>query len=170
MRDWLHNLPIAWMTLAAFAATYLLAAVIFAVLNLLARGERARVFKSISPGMLPPLGILFGLFVAFTASQVWSDIDRANAAVNREAGALGAIEILATAFPGGPEAHMRNLISRYIREAATEEWPAMARRTGTLKITPPALAEALRLTLSLSPQNQGQETAQRQIATALENA
>ena len=70
MRDWLHNLPIAWMTLAAFAATYLLAGVIFAVVNLLARGERARVFKSISPGMLPPLGILFGLFVAFTASQV----------------------------------------------------------------------------------------------------
>ena len=65
---------------------------------------------------------------------------------------------------------MRNLISRYIREAATEEWPAMARRTGTLKITPPALAEALQLTLSLSPQNQGQETAQRQIATAMENA
>jgi len=170
MRDWLHNLPVAWMTLAAFAATYLLAGVIFAVVNLLARGERARVFKSISPGMLPPLGILFGLFVAFTASQVWSDIDRANAAVNREAGALGAIEILATGFPGGPEARMRNLISRYIREAATEEWPAMARRTGTLKITPPALAEALQLTLSLSPQNQGQETAQRQIATALENA
>jgi len=140
------------MTLAAFAATYLLAGVIFAVVNLLARGERARVFKSISPGMLPPLGILFGLFVAFTASQVWSDIDRANAAVNREAGALGAIEILATGFPGGPEARMRNLISRYIREAA------------------PALAEALQLTLSLSPQNQGQETAQRQIATAMENA
>jgi hypothetical protein len=56
MRDWLHNLPVAWMTVAAFAATYVLAGVIFAVVNLLARGERARVFKSISPGMLPPLG------------------------------------------------------------------------------------------------------------------
>ena len=111
MRDWLHNLPVVWMTLAAFAVTYLLAGVIFAVVNLLARGERARVFKSISPGMLPPLGILFGLFVAFTAAQVWSDIDRANAAVNREAGALGAVEILATGFPEA-EARMRTLISR----------------------------------------------------------
>ena len=27
--------------------------------------------------MLPPLGIIFGLFVAFTAAQVWSDNDRA---------------------------------------------------------------------------------------------
>ena len=161
MRDWLHNLPVVWLTLAVFAVTYVLAGVILAVVNLLARGERARVFKSISPGMLPPLGILFGLFVAFTAAQVWSDIDRANAAVNREAGALGAVEILATGFPQA-EARMRTLISRYIREAATEEWPAMARRAGKLEITPPALAEALQLTLSLSPQNQGQETAQTQ--------
>ena len=38
--------------------------------------------------MLPPLGIIFGLFVAFVASQVWNDIDRAKAAVNREASAL----------------------------------------------------------------------------------
>ena len=63
MRDWLHNLPVVWMTLAAFAVTYVLAGVIFGGVNLLARGERARVFKSISPGMLSPLGILFGLFV-----------------------------------------------------------------------------------------------------------
>src|SRR5262245_45203027 len=28
-------------------------------------GERGRAFKAISPGMLPPLGIIFGLFVAF---------------------------------------------------------------------------------------------------------
>jgi hypothetical protein len=27
--------------------------------------------------MLSPLGILFGLFVAFTAAQVWNDTDRA---------------------------------------------------------------------------------------------
>jgi hypothetical protein len=32
----------------------------------LAKGERGRAFKAISPGMLPPLGIIFGLFVAFT--------------------------------------------------------------------------------------------------------
>jgi hypothetical protein len=32
----------------------------------LAKGELGRAFKAISPGMLPPLGIIFGLFVAFT--------------------------------------------------------------------------------------------------------
>lgn len=92
------------MALAAFGRTYSLAAAIFAVVNLIAKAERARAFKSISPGLLPPLGILFGLFVAFTAAQVWSDIDPANAAVTHEAGALGAVEILAAGFPGEPEA------------------------------------------------------------------
>ena len=36
---------------------------------------RARSFKAVSPGMLPPLGVLFALFIAFTASQVWTDND-----------------------------------------------------------------------------------------------
>jgi len=170
MTDWLHNLSVPWMALAVFGTTYFLAAAIFAVVNLIAKAERARAFKAISPGLLPPLGILFGLFVAFTAAQVWSDIDRANAAVTREAGALGAVEILAAGFPGEPEARFRALISQYIRQAATEEWPMMARRNGPFQITPPTLAEALQFTLTLTPQNQGQVAAQREIAASLENA
>ena len=159
MTDWLHNLSVPWMALAVFGTTYFLAAAIFAVVNLIAKAERARAFKAISPRLLPPLGILFGLFVAFTAAQVWSDIDRANAAVTREAGALGAVEILAAGFPGEPEARFRALISQYIRQAATEEWPMMARCNGPFQITPPTLAEALQFTLTLTPQNQGQVAA-----------
>ena len=82
MSDWLHNLPIAWMALVVFGFTYLLAAGICGLVTALATGERARAFKAISPGMLPPLGIIFGLFVAFTAAQVWTDNERANAAVD----------------------------------------------------------------------------------------
>ncbi len=111
-------------------------AAIFAIVKLSAKAERGRAFKAISPGLLPPLGILLGLFVAFTAAQVWSDIDRTNAAVTREAGALGAVEILA-GFPGEPEAGFRALIRQYIRQAVTEEWPMMARRNGPFQITRP---------------------------------
>jgi hypothetical protein len=70
MNDWLHNLPLPWMALVVFGAVYLVTAVIYAVVIGLAAGERARAFKAVSPGMLPPLGILFALFIAFTASQV----------------------------------------------------------------------------------------------------
>src|SRR5262245_6754604 len=77
--DWLYNLPVAWMALVVFAGTYLSAGVIYWVVMALAVGERARAFKAMSPGMLSPLGILFGLMVGFVAAQVWSDVERAKA-------------------------------------------------------------------------------------------
>ena len=46
----------------------------------------------------------------------------------------------------------------------------MAQHAARPRITPAPLAEALQLALSLTPQSRGQETAQREIATALENA
>ena len=48
-----------------FGGTYLVTAITYAAVMVLATGGRARAFKSASPGMLPPLGILFALFVAF---------------------------------------------------------------------------------------------------------
>ena len=54
-------------------------------------GERARSFKAISPGLLPPLGIIFGLFVAFTATQVWTDTEKAKAEIDRHAPLPGRI-------------------------------------------------------------------------------
>jgi len=170
MSDWLHNLPILWMALVVFGFTYLLTAAIQGLVAVLAKGERARAFKAISPGLLSPLAIIFGLFVAFTAAQVWSDNDRANAAVDREASALRAIVVLAAAFPGEPESRLRGLIQRHIEQVTTQEWPMMARGTATLRFTSPVLVEALQLTLALNPNTEGPKIAQREIATALETA
>jgi hypothetical protein len=78
MNDSLHNLPLVWMALLVFGLTALVTAAIYVVGMMLSVGERARSFKSVSPGLLPPLGILFALFVAFTATQVWNDNDKAN--------------------------------------------------------------------------------------------
>jgi hypothetical protein len=168
--DWLHNLPVVWIAVVAFGGTYLAGAAIYAVVMGLAAGERATAFKAVSPGMLPPLGILFGLFVAFTAAQVWTDTDRATTAVAREASALSTVLFLAASFPGEPEARVRTLIHSYIDEAVTREWPRMARENAGQRITPHALAEALKLVLSLTPNGEGQATAQREIASALGNA
>ena len=54
MSDWLLNLPVVWMAIVIFAATYLFAAVLYTVITALAAGERALAFKGISPGILPP--------------------------------------------------------------------------------------------------------------------
>jgi Protein of unknown function (DUF4239) len=168
--DWLHNLPMGWMALVVFGATYLVAGGIYWVVMTLAVGERARAFKGLSPGMLPPLGIIFGLLVAFVAAQVWSDFEHAHTAGNREASALRAVVLLAASFPGAPEARLRTLIRRHIQETVTQEWSAMAQQHATLTMIPASLAEALQLTLGLTPRGAGQRVAQRELLIALQSA
>src|SRR5215831_10048936 len=155
MSDWLHHLPVIWMALVIFAVTYLAAGAIFAIIMLLAKGERAHVFKRISPGLLSPLGAIFGLLVVFVVFQVFSDFDRAKMAVDREASALRAVILLAGSFPGEPETQIRNRVRRHIDEAVSTEWPAMAKQEASLKVAAPALSEALRVALSLTPQAEG---------------
>src|SRR5215510_11315404 len=109
MNDWLHGLPVVWMATLVFAVTYLVTAGISAVISVLAVGERARSFKAIAPGLLSPLGIIFGLFVVFTAAQVWTDNEKARAEIDREASALRSAAILATSFPGELQVQLREL-------------------------------------------------------------
>jgi hypothetical protein len=170
MSDWLLNLPVLWMGVVILGAIYTVAAGVYVLVTALAVGERARAFKAISPGMLPPLAIIFALLVGFLAAQVWNDSDRASMAVNREASALRAVVLLAAEFPGEPEARVRDLVRLYIQDAVTQEWPAMARRDATLTIAPARLNEALRLTLSLDARSNGQVAAQREMLVSLENA
>lgn len=170
MSDWLHELPLRWMAVVLFGSTFAATAVIYAVVIILAGKERGRSFKAVSPGLLPPLGIIFGLFVAFTAAQVWNDNERAQTAVNREASSLRSVVLLSSTFSSDAEAQLRTLIRDYIEETATTEWPMLAREAATLSFTPPALLTALRYTLGLVPVTEGQKIAQREIATAIENA
>jgi hypothetical protein len=170
MNDWLHNLPIAWMALLIVGLTAVVTAAIVVGVSVLSVGERVRSFKAVSPGLLSPLGVLFALFIAFTATQVWSDNEKAGSVVDREASAIRTVVILAAAFPGEPETRLRSLIRSYVADAVAQEWPMMAHRTATLQVIPYSLAEALQFTLALTPSGQGQQTAQREITTALENA
>ncbi|TYO61368.1 DUF4239 domain-containing protein [Bradyrhizobium hipponense] len=154
------------MALVIFGFTYLLAAAIFAAVAMAATEERAKSLKAISPGMLPVLGIIFGLFVAFTASQVWGDSDRASAAVSREASSLRSAVLLAAGLPAEQETRLRALVRDYVGQAVTVEWPMMAHQEASLKVTPPALAEALQLVVAMT----GQATVQRELIDALEQA
>jgi len=91
-------------------------------------------------------------------------------AVEREASAIRAVVLLANSFPGEPETKIRNLLQRHVDEAVSTEWPAMAKQAATLKVAAPALSEALRLVLSLTPQSEGQTLARNEMVRELENA
>jgi hypothetical protein len=168
--SWLQDLPLPGLALIVFAATFLAAAAVYIVVMALAVGELGAAFKAFSPGMLPPMGLLFGLLVGFLAAQVWSDAGRAQDAVDREASALRSVVILIHAFPGEPETRMDGLVRLHIREAAEVEWPAMAHQRATLRVIPAPLAQGLQLAIGLSPRTEGQKAAQRGIVDSLQSA
>src|SRR5436190_19220153 len=60
MSDWLHELLVAWMAIIVFGGTFLVTGAIYATVMRLAMDGRGRSFKAVSPGLLPPLGIIFG--------------------------------------------------------------------------------------------------------------
>ena len=132
MGDWLLNLPVLSMAVVVFAAIYLLAATIYWVVTRLAVNDRARAFKAVSPGMLPPLGILFALLVGFIAVEVWNNFDKAKGAVASEASALRAVVLLAGTFPEEQKTRIYALVDRHIDEAINKEWPTMARHRASL--------------------------------------
>jgi len=170
MPDWLYHLPVAWMGLVVCAATALVAAGVYGAAIALAARGRAPMLKAISPVMLTPLAVLFGLIVAFICSQVWSDAQRASAAVAREASALHTVVLLAANFPGETEARARALVRRHIEDAANQEWPAMARQRAKLGMVTAEASAALDLALSVRPQNDVQALAQREMLSALRSA
>src|SRR5262245_26887648 len=129
MNNWLHHLPIQWMALVIFTIVYLTAISIYAIVMTLANnGERAKAFKGVTPGLLSPLGAIFGLLVVFIVFQVFGDFDRAKMAVDREASAIRAVVLLAGSFPGEPETQILKLLRRHVDEAVSTEWPAMAKQ------------------------------------------
>src|SRR5207342_1225138 len=65
MLNWVLDLDIVWMVLVVSAATALITAGIWALVIWLASGGRAATLKGFSPGMLPPMGLVFGLLVGF---------------------------------------------------------------------------------------------------------
>jgi Protein of unknown function (DUF4239) len=163
-------LSLAWLTLTVFAVTFLGAALVYVVVIALAVGRRGEAFKAMSPGMLPPMGLLFGLIVGFLAAQVWSEAGRAQDAVDREASALRSVVLLDHAFPGEPETRMNALVRQQIRTEVEDEWPAMAHGRITLTVAPAPLAAALQLAVGLSPRTDGQRAAQREILSSLQSA
>jgi hypothetical protein len=159
------------MAVVVFAAIYLLAAGVYVIVTSLAANDRiAAAFKAVSPGMLPPLGILFALLVGFIAVEVWSNFDKAKSAVATEASALRAVVLLADNFPEEQKTHIYALINRHIDDAVNKEWPEMAHQRATLSTLPTPLIQELHDTLAMKPANDGQRAAQPEMVRALHTA
>jgi hypothetical protein len=170
MSTWIHELPLWLMALVTFGVIFLASASIHLVTGWLAASRHGRSFKAISPGLLSPIGIVFGLFIAFTAAQVWKDTERASVAVDAEASALRSVIVMSAVLPKEAQTELRRLVRDYILHTATTEWPLVAKGAVTLNVSPPTLNKALQFTLSLPVVTPGEQTAQREVAESLQHA
>lgn len=169
MITWVDDLSVGWLVVVVLAAMSVVTVVIYrAVFALVGEGRSPKL--QISPGMLPPMALVFGLLVGFLVAQLWSNASSARDAVNHEASSLRTVVLLAGSFPGKPETDLDARVRQHIELAATREWPAMARQNATLTVVPRALSGALQLAIALKPTTIGQQVAQREIVTSLENA
>jgi Protein of unknown function (DUF4239) len=170
MADWFLNLPVPWMALIVFAATFLIAGGVYLVVTRLTDTEWATAFKAVSPGLLPVLGVLFALLVGFIAVEVWNTFDKAKTAVATEASALRAVVLLARNFPEEQRTRINALINRHIEVAVQQEWPEMAQQRATLSLFPTHLIEALDNVFALEPIDESQQAVKPEMITALRTA
>ena len=74
MLSWLESQETLVIALIVFAFCYLLAALIFVGVAVLARTPIARALQVTTPAMLTPLGVILGLVIAFLAARVWANV------------------------------------------------------------------------------------------------
>ena len=170
MFDWIPNLPVVVIGLVALAGMALIALAIYALVMRLARSERAESLQALSPGMLPPMGILFALIVGFLAVGVWGNVDSAEEAVANEASALRSAVILTDDLPPDLRVRIRSDIRRQIENAVNDEWPAMEEQRATLSAVPRPLADALHIALRLDPQRDPGPETQRELVSSIQDA
>jgi len=80
---WIESQPTPLIALLVFALCYALAAIVFFVTATIFRRPIADQLNATTPVMLTPLAIVSGLLIAFLASRVWSNLDRANTILHR---------------------------------------------------------------------------------------
>lgn len=164
---WLHSLSIVSLLLVTCAATALVTAAIYVIVTRLAAAGQRDALTAVSPGLLPPMALVFGLLIGFLAAGVWSNTSNAQQAVDSEASALRTVDLLDRDFPAADQRRLDLLIRSYIDHAVTQEWPAMADQNATLVSAPPQMALALQVALALPADNPGRVVAQREIVTSL---
>jgi hypothetical protein len=167
---WIESHETRIIALIVFGLLYFAAIVIFLVVVLLHRRDRAGHISATTPVVLSPLSVIFGLLMAFLAARVWSNLDQAHILVAQEATALRETLIMADNLSHKAAESIRKDIITYLDAVELADWPAMAGGQANLRRKPPGLPDAISVILSLVPTTPGQTLAQQRAITAIEQA
>jgi hypothetical protein len=169
MIAWFAHASLPLLTAAIFFALYLAVVLILVVLFVARRGGHDGALGPLSPGLMAPLGLIFGLLIGFLVADVWADRARAVGAVSQEASALRDIDLLAGAFPA-VQPQVRQMLRDQIDDYVNTEWPEMSAGQATLVVAPAQLVRAQSLLLSLPINTDGQRVAQNQLVVSIDRA
>jgi hypothetical protein len=167
---WIESQTTSVIILVVAALCYALAGAVLIAATLVARLRIAVELRALTPVMLTPLAVVAGLLIAFLASRVWANFDRANAELTQEAAALREIVLIADALPPAQHRAVRAGVVRYVHFIDAEDWPAMTAGSARAGSPAPGLREALTAILGFVPSDTGQRVAQQDAAAAIERA
>jgi len=167
---WIESQSPETIALITFGLSYASAAVMFAFSRAVASHRFATALKATTPVMLTPLAVLIGLLIAFVASRIWGNYDRAEALVRDEARAIQAALTLGERLPPRIATEMRSAIQHYLQFAIDEDWPAMLQGRAKMRATIPGLTDATSTILSFAPTDASQQLTQQRTLNALEQA
>jgi hypothetical protein len=167
---WIESQPLFVITLLVFGFCYALTLAIAGVALLLSGRPIAKQLKAVSPVTLTPLAVILALLIAFLASRVWSNVDRAGEYVGRESSSLREALLLADALPADVRLKVRAAVKRHLQFVITEDWPAMAKVQASLQNRPVGLTDAITALLSFATTQPTEQLAQRRALAAFEGA
>jgi Protein of unknown function (DUF4239) len=167
---WIEAQPTPMIAVLVLGGCYMLTTAIICLITTFSRRAVAQDLRAVAPVTLTPLGVILGLLLAFLASRVWTNLDRAGEYVGREAGALRETVLLANSLPHEVRTSVREAIRMHLRSIESEEWPAMARQQLSLHSIAVGLPEALTAILSFAPTQANQQLAQERAVVAIEHA
>jgi hypothetical protein len=169
MTTWLAATPIPVLALLIVVTLYLVVAIVLAVLVLARRRGFLSSLGPLSPGLLAPMGLIFGLLVGFLVADVLADRSRAEDAVSREASALRDTDLLMAVFPA-QQSEVRRLLAAQIDRYVADEWPLMETGEATIAYAPPGLVRVQAITVGLPVRTDGQRIVQDRLVTVVERA
>jgi hypothetical protein len=167
---WIESQRPEIIVLVVFGCSYVVVALLLIASAPLAKRTIGADLKATTPVMLTPLSVIIGLLIAFLATRVWNNLDRASGYVAQEASSIRECLVLGAELPPEIRDSFRQQIRVYLHFIETDDWPAMSVREATLTETPEGLAEAVHTVVSFNPTTRSQEVIQQHLVRAIERA
>jgi len=165
---WIETQRPEVIALVIFGCSYVVVALLLIASASLGKRTIGADLKATTPVMLTPLSVIIGLLIAFLATRVWNNLDRASSYVAQEASSIRECLVLGAELPPEIRADFRQSIRMYLHFIETDDWPAMSMRQATLTETPEGLAEAVHVVVSFNPTTRSQEVIQQHLVRAIE--